>query len=52
MYFAEFQNSPVRAVINGDLVIRAQESINIGSDTRLLENMYRVDVQVVRQGDC
>jgi hypothetical protein len=52
MYFAEFQNSPVRAVINGDLVIRAQESINIGSDTRLLENMYRVDLQVVRQGEC
>jgi len=52
MYFAEFHWSPVRTVINGDLVIRAQESINIGSDTRLLENMYRVDLQVVRRSQC
>ena len=52
MYFAEFHWSPVRAVINGDLVIRAQESINIGSDTGLLENMYRVDLQVVRRSQC
>jgi len=52
-YFAEFQSLPVvHAVINGDLVIRSQESINIGSDTRLLENMYRVELQVVRYSDC
>jgi hypothetical protein len=52
MYFAEFHWSPVRTVINGDLVIKVQESINLGSDTSLLENMYRVDLQVVRHSDC
>ena len=52
-YYAEFQNLPVvHAVINGDLVLRSQQSINIGSDTRLLEKMYQVELKVVRNVDC
>ena len=52
MYFAEFHWSPVRAVINGDLVIRVQESINLGLDIQLLESMYRVALQTVSHHDC
>jgi hypothetical protein len=51
-YFAEFAQFPARATINGDLVIRAEQSINIGANPGFLENMYRVELQVVRQSQC
>jgi len=51
-YFAEFAQFPARATINGDLVLRAEKSMNIVANPGFLENMYRVELQVVRQSQC
>ena len=50
-YFAEFtQYPPYNASLNGDLVVRFEENINFGSGN--LENLFKVELKVVRQSDC